>query len=168
MQDLKDLKKKRDVFPRSASDGEGNPLGCAYGIRGPKPYDEVPFFFVVRGPVPRDRWIARACTMARETRSPARMASEGPSPTMKGDLLPPRPREARRPIASRPGGLSYQEVAVFGEDKYRNGVMKHSRLSGSERIRPNVILIRRNAEARHIRHRHLMLTNFHAADCQRR
>ena len=23
-----------------ASDGEGNPLACAYGMRGPKPYDE--------------------------------------------------------------------------------------------------------------------------------
>ena len=45
--------------------------------------------------------------MARETLSHARVASEGPSPTMKGSFLPPRPREARRPIASRPGGLSY-------------------------------------------------------------
>ena len=65
------------------------------------------FFIVVRGPVPRERWIAR--TMARETRSHARLASEGPSPTMKGDLLPTRPR-ARRPIASRPGGLSYGDL----------------------------------------------------------
>ena len=30
--------------------------------------------------------------MARETRSDARLASEGPRPTMKGDFLPPRPR----------------------------------------------------------------------------
>ena len=37
--------------------GEGNPLGCACGIRGPKPYDEreVPSITVARGPVPRDR-----------------------------------------------------------------------------------------------------------------
>ena len=27
-------------FFRNSNDGEGNPLGCAYGIRGPKPYDE--------------------------------------------------------------------------------------------------------------------------------
>ena len=30
---------KRRFF-RSANDGEGNPLACAWGIRGPKPYDE--------------------------------------------------------------------------------------------------------------------------------
>ena len=45
--------------------------------------------------------------MARETRSDARVASEGPRPTMKGGFLPPRPRQARRPIALRLGGLSY-------------------------------------------------------------
>ena len=33
---------------------EGNPLACACGMRGPKPYGEVPFFSVARGPVPRD------------------------------------------------------------------------------------------------------------------
>ena len=27
-------------FFRSANDGEGNPLACACGMRGPKPYDE--------------------------------------------------------------------------------------------------------------------------------
>ena len=31
-------------FFRSANAGEGNPLGCACGIRGPKPYGDVPFF----------------------------------------------------------------------------------------------------------------------------
>ena len=47
-------------FFHSASDGEGNPLACACGnLRGPKPYGEVPFFPVARGPVPRDRWSAR-------------------------------------------------------------------------------------------------------------
>ena len=51
----------------------------------PSPYGEgMAFFTVARGPVPRDRWIARARTMARETRSHARVACEGPSPTMKG------------------------------------------------------------------------------------
>ena len=43
--------------------------------------------------------------MARETRSHARVACEGPSPTMKGGSLPP--------IASRPGGLSYQDIACI-------------------------------------------------------
>ena len=74
----------------------------------PSPYGEGAFFPVARGPVPRERWIARM--LARETRSPARVACEGPSPTVKGDLLPPRLREVRRPIASRPGGLSYRET----------------------------------------------------------
>ena len=58
-------------------------------------------FIVARLPVPRERWIAR--TMARETRSDARVASEGPRPTMKRAFC-------RRPIASRPGGLSYREA----------------------------------------------------------
>ena len=57
------------------------------------------FFIVARGPVPRERWITRA--LARETRSHARVACEGPRPTMKGAFC-------RRPIASRPGGLSYR------------------------------------------------------------
>ena len=51
---------------------------------GPRPTMTCRFFPVAREPVPRERWIARACTMARETRSDARVASEGPSPTMKG------------------------------------------------------------------------------------
>ena len=34
----------------------------------PSPYGEVPFFIVVRGPVPRERWSAR--TMARDRPSP--------------------------------------------------------------------------------------------------
>ena len=42
---------------------------------------------VARGPVPRERWSAR--TMARETRSDARMASEGPRATKK--TPPPHP-----------------------------------------------------------------------------
>ena len=76
---------------------------------GPRPtMKEGRFLIVVRGPVPRDRWIARM--LARETLSDARVASEGPSPTMKGGFLPSRPREARRPIASRPGGLSYGDL----------------------------------------------------------
>ena len=36
------------------------------------------------------------------------MARDRPSPYDEGGL-PPRPREARRPIASRPGGLSYRD-----------------------------------------------------------
>ena len=48
----------------------------------PSPYGEGAFFIVARGPVPRDCWMTRA--IARETRSPARVACEGPSPTVKG------------------------------------------------------------------------------------
>ena len=56
-------------------------------------------FPVARGPVPRTCWIAR--TMARD----------GPSPYEEGEgFLPPRPRETRRPIASRPGGLAYGDL----------------------------------------------------------
>ena len=50
------------------------------------------FFTVARGPVPRDR-----CT-ARETRAHARLACEGPSSTMKGNLLPPYCIETRRSL----------------------------------------------------------------------
>ena len=59
------------------------------GPKGPEEKGET-FFTVARGPVPRERWMTR--TMARETRSQARVACEGPSPTMKGGFLPPRPR----------------------------------------------------------------------------
>ena len=56
-------------------------------------------FTVARGPVPRDRQGAR--TMARETRSHARVACEGPSPTGRGGVFfivarGPVPRE--RPV----------------------------------------------------------------------
>ena len=37
-------------------------------MRGPKPYGDMPFFIVVRGPVPRERWSAP--TMARDRPSP--------------------------------------------------------------------------------------------------
>ena len=36
---------QRRFFP-SASDGEGNPLACACGMRGPKPYGERGIFSV--------------------------------------------------------------------------------------------------------------------------
>ena len=113
--------------------GEGNPLTCACGMRGPSPYGkrgrcfhrragacpprsfQAPSrgglslaivawrgtgprptvkgaFFIVtvpdtvaRGPVPRDRLVDRS--MARETRSHARVACEGPSPTVKGAVV---------------------------------------------------------------------------------
>ena len=59
---------------------------------------------VARGPVPRDHWDARG--MARDTRSDARVASEGPRPTMKGGLsaaaapggVPPNCIETRRSL----------------------------------------------------------------------
>ena len=44
----------REMFQRCGWHGEGNPLACTCGMRGPKPYGEgVTFFFVARGPVPR-------------------------------------------------------------------------------------------------------------------
>ena len=90
----------RDVFYRSAG-----ALGCHTRIRAG---------------FPRERWSARARTVAWEICSRARVETcEGPGLTMKGDLLPPRPREARRPIASRPGGLSYPEASRPGGLSYR-------------------------------------------------
>ena len=56
------MKRKEIRFFRRASDGEGQVF--------PPPYGEVPFFPVVRGPVPRERWIAGARTMARDRPSP--------------------------------------------------------------------------------------------------
>ena len=95
--------------------GEGNPLGCACGIRGPKPYGAEAFFSVVC-----DRLITNGSgsgdpdlqnqrgdrCMARGTLSHARVACEGPSPTMKGDVIfivargpVPRDRSVDRSIA---------------------------------------------------------------------
>ena len=67
-----DLKRTRDVFS----------LARTVARDRPSPYDErkALFFIVARGPVPRDRWSARA--MARGT-SDARVACEGPRPTMR-------------------------------------------------------------------------------------
>ena len=69
--------------PRSldcADDGEGNPLGCAYGIRGPSPYDEgAAFFYRSAGACP-----PRSLDCADD--------GEGPPPTMKGGFLPLLPR----------------------------------------------------------------------------
>ncbi len=58
------------------NDGEGQALALREGKR---------FFIVARGPVPRARWSAR--TMAGETLSDARMASEGPRPTWRGGVF---------------------------------------------------------------------------------
>ena len=71
---LTDLKRTRDGFSVARTMARDRP----------SPYGEVPFFPVARGPVPRDRCIARARTMARDTRSDARVETcEGPRPTMK-------------------------------------------------------------------------------------
>ena len=56
------------------------------------------FFIVARVPVPRDRWNAR--TLARGTRSHARVACEGPRPTVPHAVF----------IALRPGELSYTDL----------------------------------------------------------
>ena len=117
---LTDLQRTRDVF--SGARGMARDRPSPYGEGGA-------FFIVARGPVPRDRWDARG--MARGTRSHARVACEGPRPTVRGGVFfvarGPVPRErwiarplARDrpspyderafcvPIASRPGGLSYR------------------------------------------------------------
>ena len=52
-----------------------------------------------KGPEENKRRFSASRTMARD-RPPHYDEGEG--------FLPPRPREARRPIASRPGGLSYR------------------------------------------------------------
>ena len=67
----------------------------------PSPYGAGAFFIVARGPVPRERWIPRARAMARGTRSDARVASEGPRPTVRGVaffivVLGPVPRDLHR------------------------------------------------------------------------
>ena len=83
---------------------------------------------VSRGPVPRERWIARG--MARGTRSPARVASEGPSPTVISTVFfivargpVPRDRWSTRTMArDRPS--PYDERDVFfprGSDRPRHG-----------------------------------------------
>ena len=59
----------------------GNPLGCACSIRGPRAtIKKTPPLHVGRGPVPRRAAVYR--TFAGETRSDARVASEGPRATV--------------------------------------------------------------------------------------
>ena len=78
IKDLKDLRNLR-----------GRACYRHAGPKGPEEKGET-FFTVARGTGNRERWMTR--TMARETRSHARVACESPSPTMKGGFLPPRPR----------------------------------------------------------------------------
>ena len=98
-----DLKRTSDVFS----------VVRAMARDRPSPYGEGGFSPpVARGPVPRECWSAR--TMARGTRSQARVACEGPRPTTKGvfcrralgrraallhrdqrSLLPRRPRDMK-------------------------------------------------------------------------
>ena len=62
----------------------------------------------IRAGFPRERWIARARTLAWEICSPARVeTSEGPRLTMKGDLLPPRPRDCIETRRSLLPGVFY-------------------------------------------------------------
>ena len=78
--------------PRSLH-GEGNPLGCACGNRGPKPYDErkAASTTVVRGPVPRDCSTAAENARSQETTdvcgSDRCMARDRPSPYGEGDCF---------------------------------------------------------------------------------
>ena len=96
---IKDLKDLRTLRVRA-------------GYRHSGPTDlRIVFFIVARGPVPRERWSARA--MARGTLSDARVASEGPRPTMKEAFcrLLHRDQEVSptgTSLASKPGGLSYR------------------------------------------------------------
>ena len=127
---IKDLKALRALRGRAC-----------YRHAGPKGPEEkgATFFTVARGPVPRERLVDR--NMARDRPSPydegaffivargplgCHTRIRGPSPYGEGDLLPPRPREARRPIASRPGGLSYKDIAYIKTRRaLRHGFMKH-------------------------------------------
>ena len=85
----------------------------------PSPYGEGQAFFIVaRGPVPRERWSARARTMTRETRSQARVAGEGPHPTMKGDFCGVKttglfPEFHQRDLKARPAASIYQAYPEF-------------------------------------------------------
>ena len=89
-----------EMDPRSRH-GEGNPLACTYGMRGPKPYGKQRRYriTVARGPVPRDRCLhqssvgqerllltrsgAGAPELQRWTRDRG-MARDRPSPYGKG------------------------------------------------------------------------------------
>ena len=70
---------------------------------------------VARGPVPRERWIAR--TMARDTRSQARVETcEGPRSTMKGGLS-----AATAPVGAPPYCIETGRALL-------HGIMKHPQL----------------------------------------
>ena len=60
---------KERRFSPSRGRWPGTPARLRVWMRGPSPYGEVPLFFVARGTGPRERWSARARTMARDTRS---------------------------------------------------------------------------------------------------
>ena len=64
------------------TDGEGNPLACACGIRGPSPYGEgeAASTPVARGPVPRDRCMARNCPSPYGEKRSALSVARGPVP----------------------------------------------------------------------------------------
>ena len=96
----------------------------------PSPYGEVPFFPVVRGPVPRERWIAGARTMARDRPAPyderglSAAAPVGAPPycietrrsLLPGTPLTLRPGTARQQIYETP---SFIDVSIFGVRKAR-------------------------------------------------
>ena len=110
-----------------ANDGEGQALALRKR--------EAFFFIVARGPVPRDR------CMARETLSHARVASEGPRPTMKGTVFyrsagacPPRSMHGEgNPLAGACG--------IRGPSPYGEGAAFFHR--DVERIMKSPLIIRR-------------------------
>ena len=106
MQDLKDLKR----FFRGSNARGGNPLGCAYGIRGPRAtVKTTPSLHVGRGPVPRHAsierktawvcvWFSRGSNVrggqapALRKKTPSLTVGRGPVPrhaALAGDRPPP-------------------------------------------------------------------------------
>ncbi len=79
---------------------------------------------VARGPVPRDRWVARA--MARDRPSP--YDEGGPSAAAAPVGAPPYCIETGRSLLPRRRGSRL----LPKRDKYRNGVMKHPQVSAHQ------------------------------------
>ena len=70
---------------------------------------------VARGPVPRERSVDRS--LARETRSPARVASEGPRPTGRGGVFS---TVARGPVTAALNDLGNTLMLMTKEETHGN------------------------------------------------